>query len=70
MTNNQITIQPSYEAGLSVELNGLQNSIYAAAERNLNASLAGDPTAGASLTQLERTALIEVEALKDRKSVV
>jgi len=63
MTQTALQIAPSSEAGLSIALNSMQDAIYAAAERNLDAALSFSP-AEAGLTQLERTAIIEIEALK------
>ena len=63
MPNRSIQIAPSSETGLAATLNSLQESIYAAAERNLRASLVGSP-ANYTPTTLERAAIIEIEALK------
>jgi hypothetical protein len=63
MNNALQTISPSSETGLATTLNGLEEAVYAAANRNLDAALASSP-ADTGLTQLERTAIVEVEALK------
>jgi hypothetical protein len=60
--SNAITVAPSTETGLATNLLGLESSIYAAAKRNLDTAL--EEQDGNMPTTLERTAIIEVEALK------
>src|SRR5512141_2736311 len=64
MTNTALqTSSPSSETGLSRTLNGLEEAVYAAANRNLEAVIATSP-ADTGMTMLERAAIVEVEALK------
>jgi hypothetical protein len=66
MSNNQIVL--SSEAGLATALSSLEASIYAAAARNLEAAIAASPVP-VELTVLERTSVLEVEALKLTNSI-
>jgi len=63
MDNSLVIIAPSSDTNLALALNGIQATIYQAAERNLDAALAGSPSP-TRLTMLERSAIIEIEALK------